>query len=132
MSCKFCNLEGHSAFNCRQRPRKPLRASTGLAICTTLRKVGKQGNKWIETRKLWFSLHNTPTYMCYICEKLMPKSETTLDHKLSRGRHPELRYVLDNLAPCCLPCNTAKGSLDVDEYLNKLIKQMEGHRDVEY
>lgn len=49
----------------------------------------------------------------------MTKSEMTLDHKLSRGRHPELRYELSNLAPCCPFHNGDKGSLDLEQYLAK-------------
>lgn len=40
-----------------------------------------------------------------------------LDHVLSRSRHPELALEEDNVRPSCHDCNTAKGSLDYDEYM---------------
>lgn len=42
--------------------------------------------------------------------KWMTPKETTLDHVLPRGSHPELRYELSNLKPCCWDCNYKKGS----------------------
>lgn len=47
----------------------------------------------------------------------MTRTQLTLDHKLSRSRHPELRFVLSNLVPCCMSCNTDKGSRSSEEYL---------------
>lgn len=42
-----------------------------------------------------------------------------LDHVLSRSRHPELTFDEQNLKPSCHDCNYAKGSLSLEEYLEK-------------
>jgi len=77
-----------------------------------LKKQGKITKKWLTTRKQWFKLHNEPYYTCNYCHKWLTKNETTLDHVKSRSRHPELRFDLDNLVPCCYKCNYEKGSKD--------------------
>lgn len=71
--------------------------------------------KWTKTRQDWFRFNWANEYYCYICGKRMTPEETTLDHIKSRSRHPELRYDLTNLAPCCWACNTKKGSKDLEE-----------------
>lgn len=118
--CVYCGTIGHSAFQCHKKPKRALQPKSKLVAKKRMKPLGKQGLKWIETRNLWFSLHPAERYDCYICSVSMAKSETTLDHIQSRGRHPELRYVLSNLAPCCGPCNEAKGSLSIEEYKRKL------------
>lgn len=75
---------------------------------------------WKRARDEWFAAHPAKTYECYLriapsCPRTMTKDETTLDHVKSRGRHPELRYEQSNLRPCCWPCNTMKGSRDLEE-----------------
>lgn len=90
-----------------------------------MNQIGKYGRMWAATRRQWFK-ENAPNfqayYFCYICGTPMTKRETTLDHKLTRGKHPELRFNLDNLFPCCEPCNLDKGSRDYDEYMLALNK----------
>lgn len=80
--------------------------------------MGKVTKRWIEVRKEWFK-ENPPDengyYFCYLCNKRMTRAETTLDHKKSRSRHPELRFVKSNLAPCCWDCNSEKGSKNDNE-----------------
>lgn len=106
--CKFCGAIGHTQFNCKIKPRKPMQRSR-------MKKMGKHYYAWIETRDRWLEQHKAPYYTCYICGKLLTRSQLTLDHIKSRGRHPELRYELSNLAPCCWECNIAKGSKDIEE-----------------
>jgi len=77
-----------------------------------MRKIGKYGRKWLNTRRLWFKENPANFYVCYYCGKVMPQNETTLDHKKSRSRHPELRFELSNLVPSCYWCNYKKGSND--------------------
>ncbi len=85
-----------------------------------LKRVGKITKKWIETKAKWFEINKAAYYFCYICGKSMTRSQLTLDHIQSRSRHPELRFVLSNLAPCCWDCNTAKGSLSLEQYMEKI------------
>lgn len=119
--CKYCGQDTHFAFACFNRPHNQ-RAVKRKEIVrkAKLQRKGAHAKKWQETRAEWFRQNPADTYDCYICHKAMTREETTLDHIRSRGRYPHLRYVLSNLAPCCWPCNTAKGSLDLQQYLNKL------------
>jgi 5-methylcytosine-specific restriction endonuclease McrA len=55
-------------------------------------------------------------YNCFYCGKFLWPAEVTLDHYHSRSRHPELRYELSNLRPCCWNCNGEKGSTDGDDF----------------
>jgi 5-methylcytosine-specific restriction endonuclease McrA len=82
---------------------------------SVLNKKGKHALLWQKTRQESFDLHPQSFYICYICKSPLTKEQTTLDHIQSRSRHPELRYVLDNLAPCCWPCNEKKGSRDLHQ-----------------
>ena len=85
-----------------------------------LRRIGKVGAKWIETRREYIETHPPDSdgkWPCYLgvaknCLKRMTIDELTLDHMLSRTRRPDLRFDQTNLAPCCLPCNELKGSLN--------------------
>lgn len=127
--CKHCGTIGHSSMQCGKKPRKPLKSSKGLSAKKKIKPIGTVGKQWIKTRKEWFK-QNPPDhagyYYCYICGLALLKTETTLDHKQSRGRNPELRNDLNNLAPCCSPCNTDKGSYNIDEYLKR--KEMHGRK----
>lgn len=76
-----------------------------------IKKVGKITKKWFETRKEWIKQNpGNNGWHCYLCGKLLDINTLTLDHKLSRSRHPELRFELSNLAPACARCNYEKGS----------------------
>jgi 5-methylcytosine-specific restriction endonuclease McrA len=85
-----------------------------------MKKRGPVTKKWIETRDKWLEQNKAEYYICHYCPTRMTRSQLTLDHYKSRGRHPELRFSLKNLVPCCAPCNTAKGSLSGDEYIQRL------------
>jgi 5-methylcytosine-specific restriction endonuclease McrA len=100
---------------CQKKPR------ISIKVKKPMKKRGKHNWKWKATREKWFKDNPAPFYACYICGTSMAPEETTLDHMKSRGRHPELRYELSNLAPCCLPCNFAKGSLGLEEFKEKRI-----------
>lgn len=102
--CKHCESREHSSFYCFQKPRKPIRR------VKRIRRHGKYYKKWQETRTEWLKQNNAPFYYCYLCGIRVKRSELTLDHIKPRSRHPELRYELANLAPCCWWCNTKKGS----------------------
>lgn len=111
--CKFCNKPGHSQFACPRRPRRPLRGKRRIKA------IGKVGRQWIVTRKEWIqkNLPDSGVWNCYYCGVELHLNELTLDHRLSRSRHPELRYELTNLVPACWTCNTQKGSRDAEEFL---------------
>lgn len=112
-SCKGCGSDWHTLWKCpyraipyhTTRPRKPLK------------KIGKVGRTWIATKHKWLEQNKAPYYWCYYCDKQMTRTQLTLDHKLSRSRYPELRYVLSNLVPCCYNCNKDKGSRSAEEYM---------------
>lgn len=99
----------HSQNFCLRKPRKP--------ILTRKRPkpIGKYTKRWIETRNEWLQQHPGTSWICYLCGRLLTIETLTLDHIKSRARHPELRFVLSNLAPCCMSCQQIKGSKDVDE-----------------
>jgi 5-methylcytosine-specific restriction endonuclease McrA len=120
MLCGYCEEEGHSAFNCRRMPRKRLVSRTQLRPKKHMNKMGKVTKKWFDVRDKWLEQNKAEFYVCHYCPTVMTRSQLTLDHYKSRGRHPELRYVLKNLVPCCSPCNTDKGSRDGDEYIELL------------
>lgn len=84
----------------------------------SMRMSGKQGKKWLATRRKWLK-ENPPShegyYYCYICGRAVPENEITLDHRYARTRRPDLRNELNNLSPCCLRCNTWKGSRNFNE-----------------
>lgn len=89
-----------------------------------MRTLGKQGKKWLKTRKRWFKTFPSDHYICYICGHHLLNWQVTLDHVESRSRHPELRYTLSNLKPCCYSCNRAKGSLSLEQYREKLNRRL--------
>lgn len=80
---------------------------------TRLNPIGRIGRQWVETRHEWIKIHAGEVWSCYICGTPLTLETLTLDHVKSRGRHPELRFDMDNLKPCCMSCNMAKGSRDL-------------------
>lgn len=83
----------------------------------TMKRIGKQGQKWLRVRKEWFDNHPASLYVCFYCLDSLKPTVTTLDHMVSRGRAPELRWEDDNLIPCCYRDNKNKGSRSAEEYL---------------
>lgn len=111
--CRLCERQGHNAFNCPSKPRASLNTKKPM------KRRGSHATKWALTRKKWLKENDATEYECYYCSTVISRDELTLDHKESRARHPELRYVLSNLVPCCAPCNEEKGSLSIEEFLEK-------------
>jgi 5-methylcytosine-specific restriction endonuclease McrA len=105
--CRGCDQIGHYTYQCWRLKKEPIKTISKLKMS------GKYSKKWLATRKEWFSL-NPPNpfgyYACYLCGRWFTPKEITLDHVLPRGSHPELRYELTNLKPCCWECNQKKGS----------------------
>jgi 5-methylcytosine-specific restriction endonuclease McrA len=85
-----------------------------------MKRIGKQGQKWIRFRTEWFKNNPQDRYQCYICGDMLLPNETQLDHIASRARHPELRFIESNLAPVCHRCNRLKGSRDLEEVLGEI------------
>lgn len=112
--CSYCGQPRHNSLNCYIKPKNRVLPKKKM------RRIGKHGREWLKTRAEWFEAHPAEYYFCYIDGERLTKNETTLDHIQSRSRHPELRYDLNNLAPCCFKHNKEKGSMSLDEYLNKL------------
>lgn len=104
-SCKYCGKSGHYTSFCPWKPKKPL--SHGVVW-----------KRWSACKEAWFKLYGYE-HPCHYCGVTLAKETITLDHKISRGRAPELRYDFENLVPCCFEDNQAKGSLDHDEYIHE-------------
>lgn len=105
MHCSYCDSEEHTVFYC---PRKP---KSGLST------FGPYAQKMAKVRREWF-VENKPDhsgyYYCGLCGKALLRNEVELDHKLSRSRHPDLRYDITNLRSTCHDCNFSKGSKDIE------------------
>lgn len=125
--CTHCDKIGHTRSQCILLRRHKLENDPSKVNPKTgryndvkpLRKAGKYTQLWGKTRAKWITANpanHQGMYQCHYCHKLIPAIEMTLDHKQSRSRHPELRYELSNLVPCCSQDNEAKGSRSHDEY----------------
>lgn len=108
--CKFCQGMDHVAWQCFKNPNRHIETKAKL-------KNGKQARKWIGTRKQWFKENEAESYTCYLCGKYLTKEEVTLDHVKPRSNSPQLRHDMSNLKPSCGPCNLAKGSQSLDNYM---------------
>jgi 5-methylcytosine-specific restriction endonuclease McrA len=119
--CKYCGSRGHWPYQCFKNPKDR----------KYLRKQGKYAKEWEITKRTWYDRNPPnpdpyPHYVCYLPghgEWLRPPGKlagfdnpltipTTLDHVLSKGRHPELRAAQWDLRPCCPDGNQEKGSKD--------------------
>ena len=108
-TCKHCEGENHLSIQCFKRPKRVIKA-------------GRVANRWQATRRQWFKVNHSENYYCHYCGRFLLKNEVELDHYLSRSRRPDLRFELSNLVPACHTCNTGKGSMSGDEFLNKVGK----------
>lgn len=121
--CKHCRKDGHTAFNCPQRPRKTLQTKTRL-------KSGRYTAAYRRLREEFFEYHEKDVYYCFYCKHIgldnpMPRKTTQVEHFYSKARRPDLRFEMSNLVPSCSYHNKDKGSMNGPEYLQKLDKQME-------
>ena len=114
--CTYCESESHTSIMCFNKPRKPLKAKK------VINRFGKAAAKWIETKNEWIQRHPPDEFgvwVCYLqisplCPKYVNIDNMTLDHVKGRGSHPELKYELSNLKPCCFFCNGLKGSRSIE------------------
>lgn len=116
--CKWCGEENptHYPFQCKDNPKRNK---------YKLPKQGKVAFAMKMTRDVWFD-KNPPDsngfYHCYLnisnqCPNRLLPIDTMLDHVQPRSSHPELRFDLLNLMPCCFWCNSLKGSRSLKEAL---------------
>lgn len=115
--CRYCGGTGHSTIGCYARPKNR------LIPHKTMKRIGKQGQKWIRFRAQWFK-DNPGPYFCYYDGEPLKRNEVELDHALSRSRHPELRFDPNNIVVSCHFHNFDKGSRSAEEYLEYLKKQV--------
>lgn len=120
--CKHCGLLGHFSYLCFTNPRKALKR-------VPIKKVGKQTKQWFVTRATWIKKNPPPIegeyWQCYLqihpwCPGRVDISHLTLDHVVSRGRDPKLRFNLTNLKPSCMACNNMKGSQSLEQVKPKI------------
>lgn len=82
--------------------------------------IGSKTRKWLAFRRRWMK-HHKPNhegyYICYLCQKWVKPNEMELDHMEARSRAEDKVFDEHNIRPACHDCNTAKGSLSVEEYL---------------
>lgn len=104
--CKWCGSLNHWPYQCfyNPKPRKKIKLH------------GQHYSMWEHTRNKWFKDNWAESYECYLCGRYLLPTETTLDHIKPRSSNPELRYEMSNLAPCCMTCNTLKGSQSLENY----------------
>lgn len=76
---------------------------------------GKVWKRWHACKAEWYKLYGY-NHPCHYCGISLNRETITLDHRISRGRAPELRYDFANLVPCCYDDNNRKGSLDHDQF----------------
>ena len=107
--CKLCNSPYHYKTFCSMAKKKQPK------------KQGKAYDEWTITRNEWFKANASSSgyYYCHYCGKPMLMQEATLDHKQNRSNHKNLVHDFSNLVPCCMPCNTLKGSMSYEKFCEK-------------
>jgi hypothetical protein len=113
---KLCGSPFHTAMYHKHRP---LKTTATLQTKKPMNKIGKVQkktqsavDKWKRTQKP----NHAGYFTCYIGGDLIPY--LVAEHPYSKARHPELRT--DQIfEPVCNEHNALKGSLDIDDFLNK-------------
>lgn len=120
--CSFCNATGHTAFTCRKKPNKPLRAArTPMRLESVKAKTKRR-----ITYKKWLEVNPPDTdgyWTCYLqistlCLGRVNQSTLTLEHVQPKVKAPELKYDITNIRASCSFCNKLKGS----RTLSQLVK----------
>lgn len=113
--CKRCGSEWHTLWKCpyRERPFVVLKTRKPM------NKIGKVQKQTAAAVAKWKK--NTPPnhqgyWVCYICGRWIDYLEA--EHTKSKARHPELRTNAEYFRPVCDPCNSEKGSKDVDNSID--------------
>lgn len=73
----------------------------------------------LEDFRRWLTLRRQPNiapglWKCYLCRKLFHVRSVSIDHVTPLAHAG--RTTLDNLEPCCISCNRAKGALSLTGY----------------
>lgn len=112
-TCKDCG-KSFTRYNSLNRICSKCQFNKYAKPKKAIKRIGPVAKKWIETRHEWIKKHITDNglWECFYCGRLLTLDQLTLDHKLSRGRHPEKRFDENNLVPACWGCNEKKGSKD--------------------
>ena len=137
--CKICGKLGHSQFYCKEKPykqiakvsRKRLASPEKPKINKPIRKVGKYGKMWEDTKKKWKEENPPDDSGFWYCKvggaPLSDNKRITygyyynlnICHDKSRAHHKSLAYELSNLFPGCQRHNKDQGSKTLAEYLSK-------------
>jgi hypothetical protein len=127
-NCKECGSPFHAAWY--HKPRKPLQTHTQLKPKKRMRKVGKIGRKLIEQSQRFREEHPGPQ-KCFYClytgiDQLI--DDYNVEHPYSKARHPDMRFDYDKLIVSCPAHNEQKKSLDIEQFLEKLDKELQNAR----
>ena len=103
-----------------------------LAYESTKKARRRQGSgyKWSHAKRQWIE-DNPPIddlWYCSYCSKPLTVDKDlinmgveflTLDHMNPRSRSPQLKYSNENLTPACYSCNSEKGSMSYEAFIEK-------------
>jgi hypothetical protein len=130
-TCKTCSANCTGEYCFRHKPRKPMQTRTRLQAKKRIKRVGKLGRRYIELRKLYFTINPGPDYYCAYClyvgiDEPLAQQHVQLEHYLTKNHRQDLRFDLSNIVLSCATHNKQKGHLDGPEFLQILDKQKEG------
>lgn len=87
---------------------------------TRHRRLRKKGVKGYHSHRQWEELLSASGFKCFYCgtsiEEGVGKNLATRDHviPIMRGGHDDI----DNIVPACKSCNSSKGNMTAEEYIN--------------
>jgi 5-methylcytosine-specific restriction endonuclease McrA len=125
--CSICGVLGHYQYQCFRKKQKKIKKVAKPVIRKPIQR--NVDWKWIETKNKWFKANPSLNgfYYCHYCHKVLVRDDelndygveyVTLDHKKPKGNihGRSLKYDIDNLVPCCYPCNSLKGSRSYESF----------------
>ena len=63
-----------------------------------------------EWKLLREQIMNQHQNVCRMCNRVLDRSEITIDHIMPRSKFPDLPLVANNMQVLCRPCNSSKGA----------------------
>jgi hypothetical protein len=111
--CKGCGKPGHTKFNCPQEAKATLKTTKPM---NKIGRVGKETAKAVAKWKRTIKPDYNGLYTCYISGVKVPY--LMAEHPYSKTRHPDLRTE-QVFEPVSASINKLKGSLDIDDFLEK-------------